>query len=170
MASSFSSNVDDLFNLHEQTLKWDANSIMITIASSLDNDAPIEVNLSDTIGKVVHVSKNLSHDEVYWLPRRFSINTPEFCKSDLSPFFMLACKKAGFSVKLKGWENKYGYVPVVCQRERFHLDYTSTPSDEGVDVMTSTTEVSGSATQDAGATSTSDDDSDSDTEDENRRR
>ena len=73
MTTSYSSALDDFFNLHTTAKDWTAQSIIISVATSLDDDTPKDINLSDTIGHRKNVppmstrSDKNCYNKCYWL-------------------------------------------------------------------------------------------------------
>ncbi|CAB9531970.1 expressed unknown protein [Seminavis robusta] len=105
MSSSFRQDDDQLSPAISQAEVWSSPPVIIQIANSLKDDGEKkEINLIPTLG---HNTRNRSEPNiasVYWLPREFSINTPEFRTKTLSPYFAEASGAAGFVVRIKGYE------------------------------------------------------------------
>ena len=78
---------------------WESN-IKITVATSINNDAPIEINLSDTLGKCKKTILSGDDDNYYWLPATFNTNTTDSRKDEIVPYMSQAFAQAGFKVRL----------------------------------------------------------------------
>jgi len=100
------------------TTPWTVEAIHITVATTLEDDTPLQINLVDTLGHRVSGPKTKRDDNVFWLPSNMGINTSEFRSNTLSPLFSAACKSAGFAIYMKGWEKSKNYSTFVCQRGR----------------------------------------------------
>ena len=50
MTSSYSSALSEFFNLHTTAKDWTCQEINISVATSLDDDTPRDINLADTLG------------------------------------------------------------------------------------------------------------------------
>ena len=50
MKSSYSSALSEFFNLHTTAKDWTCQEINISVATSLDDDTPRDINLADTLG------------------------------------------------------------------------------------------------------------------------
>lgn len=110
--------------LNHNNIKWVTPEIRLTVATSLDDDTPLEINLASTIGYKKHVTKTMKPEAAYWLDSRLHQNTPHYRASVLAPLFVQACQKAGFVVMMKEHDDKLpgnrSKVLFVCNRFRFH--------------------------------------------------
>ena len=96
----FAEAVDELFAIERSKDTWWPDLIELEVATSVTDDEPITINFADTIGhRTKGVTKKTKDTDLYWLPRKLNENTDEFRKKQLSPYFVQACRKAGFSVK-----------------------------------------------------------------------
>ena len=103
----------------DECLSWDSPAILFTVATSLHDDTPQEINIVDTIGYNVQVRK---HYGKYWLPSTFSENSTQFRKQTLIPAFQRACLPCGFALVAKGWEGNKGTnlkLSFRCKRGRY---------------------------------------------------
>ena len=117
MSSGFSQAINHVAELVTESGSWTPNEVMITVATSLVDDTPIQVNLIDTMGHKARNSKD--NRNVYWLQQQFSVNTDEFRAKVLSPHFVLPCREQGFTIMQKGWEPTRNFTVFVCQRGRY---------------------------------------------------
>lgn len=86
--TTFSQQLDTLNNLWKGLEVWNATSIPITLATSLTNDYPHEINLADTIG---HSKKNVLVSEVEQM-RMFTgyqVNTTKILCNTVSLYSIL---------------------------------------------------------------------------------
>ena len=147
--STFQESLDDILELHKKELTWRTQSVSITVATSFENDAPVVINLIDTMEKGKNRPRKKTEDTVYWLPKKFCTNSEKFRTEVLAPHFVLPCKDAGFVVSMKGWEKDYNYAPITCQRYRTYNGGSKLCQDETKDVtntMTSSMKNGGSIT------------------------
>ncbi|CAB9518062.1 expressed unknown protein [Seminavis robusta] len=105
---------------------WRPTSVKLTVATSLEDDTPIQVNLIETMEHkdkgdgYKHNVKNSPSLSAYWLPSKFNHASSEFIKKHLMPHFGVSCLHAGFKIKNKGWEKKKGCLTIVCPRHRYY--------------------------------------------------
>ena len=120
MMASFDSLLQQLDQeIIDECLSWDSPAILFTVATSLHDDTPQEINIVDTIGYNVQVRK---HYGKYWLPSTFSENSTQFRKQTLIPAFQRACLPCGFALVAKGWEGNKGTnlkLSFRCKRGRY---------------------------------------------------
>ena len=117
----YAHSLEELANSNDNDIEWTPGPVMITVATSLDDDTPMQIDLMKTLGFGNSRVRNRPYwpDEAYWLPAKYSHNDEQFRKEEIMPLFALPCQKAGFRVSSKGWD-KRGYITVVCPRSRFH--------------------------------------------------
>jgi uncharacterized protein YozE (UPF0346 family) len=119
----------------ENTLTWTPDSIMIDVASSMTDNNTTSINLVPTLGhntKIKALPK--SADDVYWLPAYYNANNVNYRDHQIAHKFIAACKVAGFSLAMKGWEKSkskdltpgWGWIIFRCTRGRHHIE----PKDE----------------------------------------
>lgn len=127
--SRSTSLVDELAKLDSLTQgksQWQTKTLMVQVAESLTSNTEKEINVVDTLGHDVRISyTSFNSDDVYWLPASFNENSSSFRANKLAPFFVKACREAGFKAHLKGWEKSRskdspedGLVRVTCARNR----------------------------------------------------
>ena len=75
--------LEALNNATDSLLEWKTESIMIDVASSFTVDETIRINLVDTIGFKIRIMSPhlLTDDQVYYLPKEYCLNDPNFCTS-----------------------------------------------------------------------------------------
>ena len=129
--TSYSNLLQDLLGLHENEMTWVSTDIPLAVATSIDNDDPMVINLAETLGKGKNVNKGLVPQDACWLPQKFNKNTKQFRTSVLAPFFVLASKESGFLVAMKGWEPKKNYATFFCVRGRHYQK--NPPKNQAVD-------------------------------------
>lgn len=95
--------------------KWISGDIHVDVATSLVDDEPMRINLSETIGHGRAAPRAGKRDDgnCYWLPRRFNQNTSEFRRGELHPMFVRACHAAGFLVHAE-WNGAGGCIQFRC--------------------------------------------------------
>lgn len=109
--------------MHQTKTCWVTKSLKIIVATSLDDDTPLELDIANTIVPDMRLNfKKVMLDGVYWLPSNFNSNTDEFRKYDLAPLFVQAARQEGFGLHMKGWERNRNYVRFNCTRGRFYQD------------------------------------------------
>ena len=94
---------------------WTPNKINITVATSLEDETPVQLNLMSTLGTSSYGRLCASR---HWLPKEFNSNSGDYRSNVIAPLFILACKDAGFAVKMKGWEKKSKLIKFACARDR----------------------------------------------------
>jgi len=121
MTTSYSEAVDNIFHVHEQAKNWTTGAINIPVATSLDNDHPQIINLSETIdqGKNVPKPSKRSDDNCYWLPQSLSENHDKFRKEKIHPIFAQACFWAGFVVHGE-YETRHKCIQFECMMSKYH--------------------------------------------------
>lgn len=105
MTSSYSSALSDFFQLHSEAEHWQADTINITVAKSLDDDTPQNINISSTIGKNKNVPKpsKRNNNNCYWLQKSLNQNNAAFRQKHIHPMFVLACHASGFNIHGDQW-------------------------------------------------------------------
>lgn len=98
---------------------WSAGPIHISIATSLTDDTPIQLNLSDTIGHGRKKPRTPSDLNCYWLPAHLNKNTETFRHEQIHPIFVQACYKAGFNLHGK-WVQNDDCIQFSCAQSKFH--------------------------------------------------
>ena len=105
--------------LQEEANVWRAGPLVISIATSLTNDNPIELDFSKTIGHGKYKPRKPSDSNCYWLPKNINENNDEFREKIIHPIFVQACYRAGFNIEGK-WVKKDACILFFCNRGRFH--------------------------------------------------
>ena len=106
MASNYSQELEKLGNISHNLESWKSTSIPIIVATSLNNDDPLQINLSETIGHSRRCHPKYRTDEnVYWLLSKYNQNTPKFRSNVINALVYQWCKAAGFRVtgSWEGW-------------------------------------------------------------------
>ena len=88
---------------------WDVDEIVVPIATSLEDDTPIEYNLAQSIGTWSHGNEGRK----LYLPSFLNQNDEIFRRQQLSPYFRKPCSKLGFNVSM-GWERAESKVIFRC--------------------------------------------------------
>ena len=102
---------------------WESGVISVTVATSLNDDTPMSINLTNTLGyqKNPPSERWRSDRNCYWLPSTFNINTEVFRVEEIYPLFKQACKAAGFKVGGRYEKNRYTII-FQCVKGRFHYE------------------------------------------------
>ena len=121
MTASYSSVLNDFFSLHNTAKDWTTQSITISVATSLDDDTPKDINLADTIGRNKNVPKisNRSDNNCYWLSKSFSQNDDSYRQKVLHPIVVRACHASGFIVHGE-YEQQYNCIQFECRDSKYH--------------------------------------------------
>ena len=100
MTSSYSSALNEFFNLHTTAKDWKCQSLIISVATNLDDDTPRDINLADTIGRRKNVppTGRRSDENCYWLFKTLNENNETFRQKKIHPIIVRACHAAGFIV------------------------------------------------------------------------
>jgi len=100
MTSSYSSALSKFFKLHSEAEHWQADEINITVATSLDDDTPQNINIAPTIGKNKNVPRASKRNDknCYWLQNSFNLNNATFRQKYIHPMFVHACHASGFNI------------------------------------------------------------------------
>lgn len=123
----------------EDTLTWTPDSIMVDVATSFTDDTTTTIDLVPTLGHKTKI-KGLpkSPDDVYWLPGYYNANNAMYREHYIAPKFIAACKIAGFSLAMKGWDKSkgkdvtqgWGWIILRCTRGRHHIEPKDPEQDE----------------------------------------
>jgi hypothetical protein len=105
---------------------WSIQHMPFSVAKSLEDDTPLSINLSETLGHNVR-GNHKAESPRFWLQKEFSFNTPEFRKKTLAPMVARVCIQHGFTSINKGWDRKKSKVVFICSRGRY---YQSTKTSE----------------------------------------
>ena len=121
MTSSYSSALSEFFNLHTTAKDWTCQEINISVATSLDDDTPRDINLADTLGyrKNVPSSNKRSDRNCYWLLKIFNKNNTTFRQREIHPVIVCACHAAGFIVHGE-YESEYNCIQFECRDSKYH--------------------------------------------------
>ena len=131
MTTQYSQALEGISSAIEACEAWTATEVMVQVATSLIDDTPVQVDLMETLtSKGKHCQSN--QNNVYWLPKEFSVNTKDFRSGTLLPYFARACQAAGFNVISRGYDKKRNYSRIVCQRGIFAINSRGTGTDEGI--------------------------------------
>jgi hypothetical protein len=88
----------------------------------------VDINFAELIGVGSRTAKNDESKRRY-LSTKYSYNSADFRKHQLAPLFQQACKKAGFEVIMKGWEEHRQMIRFACQRSRLYKSKASNDSN-----------------------------------------
>lgn len=100
---------------------WSAGPIYISIATSLNDDTAIQLDLSETIGHSRKKPRNPSNLNCYWLPSHLNKSTEDFRHDHIHPIFVQACYKAGFNIH-GHWVKDDGCIQFSCAQSKFHKE------------------------------------------------
>ena len=121
MTSSYSSALSEFFNLHTTAKDWTCQEINISVATSLDDDTPRDINLADTLGyrKNVPSSNKRSDRNCYWLLKIFNKNNTTFRQREIHPVIVRACHAAGFIVHGE-YVSEHNCIQFECRDSKYH--------------------------------------------------
>ena len=121
MCLSFRSAVEKLLDIQNDAKKWKAGPISISVATSLTDDNPKIINLSDTIGHGKYAPRKGKRNDsnCYWLPPSLHENNADIRQNLIHPMFVLACREAGFIVHAE-YESKLQAIRFSCKRGKCH--------------------------------------------------
>ena len=126
MTSTFAQEFERLRHISRKLDFWEATSIPIVVATSLSNDHPRHINLSETIGLSKRCPRCRTEDNVYWLPSEYNQNNRNFRSTVINALVYQWCKAAGFRVA-GSWEgySKDGklfrqQIRYKCVKGKFH--------------------------------------------------
>ena len=91
----------------------------------------VDINFAELIGVGSRTAKNDESKRQY-LSAKYSYNSADFRKHELAPLFQNACKKAGFEIVMKGWEEHRQMIRFACQRSRLYKSKASDDSNGNV--------------------------------------
>ena len=130
LRSTYGEDLDRLWDLHKERLQWCSGPIVVKVQKTLVNEELVDVDLTETIGKIAYRKRNATDEDFYWLPATFNLNTDHFRKFELSSYFVNACIEAGFNIIMKGYEKSRMRSRFVCNRGRFHKQYGQKDPDK----------------------------------------
>ena len=119
---AFGDLLEALNELHEEENSWTVDEITISVATSLEDDTLIDLNLASTIGHGKRVNKNTEQPHVYWLPSGFCQNNERFRVNELIPCFVTCCRQSGFPLTSKGWDPERQAIRFACRHYRHFQD------------------------------------------------
>jgi hypothetical protein len=86
-----------------------------------------KVNLAETfVEALVYPQRNKSLVR-HWLPAEFCINTIEFRRDHVVPYFSRSANICGFALRVKGWEGQRNTLHLCCARGK---EYKPRPNKE----------------------------------------
>ena len=96
----YTNALEQLKHLAVADSKWNSGPIILTIATSITDDSPFELNLTKTLGHKSYVPAVRYRDDsnCYWLPPTLDQNTEIFRHERIHPMFIQGCCDAGFAV------------------------------------------------------------------------
>ncbi|CAB9516613.1 expressed unknown protein [Seminavis robusta] len=107
--------------------EWTVTTMIMTVATSLEDDSPMEINLAETLERKKNPPKQPSNDNAYWFPSSFCLNTDTFRKQQLAPILLKACQRAGWQAMIKGWDKSRMATKVVCRRHCWYKNRSVRP-------------------------------------------
>ena len=118
---SYTQSLEDLYLKHRHSHDWRSGPINLTVATSLVNDEPQLINISDTIGKGKNCpnQSNRTSSNCYWLQSHYNENTDTFRQQQIHPLFVRACHQDGFILK-GNYEPKQQAITFRCRRGKYH--------------------------------------------------
>ena len=121
MCLSFRSAVEKLLDIQNDAKKWKAGPISISVATSLTDDNPKIINISDTIGHGKYAPRKGKRNDsnCYWLPSTLNENNDDVRQTLIHPMFVLACREAGFIVHAE-YEPSMQAIRFSCKRGKRH--------------------------------------------------
>lgn len=121
MLPSYSDALSTFFSLHEQAENWKTGAINITVATAYNNDAPLQIDLSSTVGFNQNVPSQPKRSDAncYWLEAKFNVNTPSFRQEVIHPIFARSCHSAGFTIHAE-YYNAQKCIQFECTMSKYH--------------------------------------------------
>lgn len=125
---NYKTTVTGLWRHYKQKTKWITTGVNIQVHESLEmpggevQQAPITIDLMDTVGQRSAVKRKLLPEDIYWLPPKFCANNADFREKVLTPYFVLPCTEAGFNLVARGWQHEHNFVKYMCSRCRYHTE------------------------------------------------
>ena len=68
----FGRSVDRVLQLHDELYNWKSPPIDVMVATSIDNDELLKINVVDTLETGKFKPREPSDENVYWLPKKFN--------------------------------------------------------------------------------------------------
>jgi len=125
MSTSYSESISQIYRIRERAKNWTSGSIFITVtvASSKNNNLPLEIDLTETIGhnKRVPIADQRGDRNCYWLQSHINENSEEFRRKCINPLFASACWRAGFLIHAQ-YESKHKCIRFECNRSQHHSE------------------------------------------------
>jgi hypothetical protein len=75
---------------------WTPNKINIAVATSLEDETPVQLNLMSTLLGTSSYGRLCASR--HWLPKEFNSNRCDYRSKVIAPLFILACNDAGLSL------------------------------------------------------------------------
>ncbi len=100
MSTSYSDSISRIYDIHDKAKSWTSGPIHIIVATSMANDLPLKINLTETLGhrkRVPKANKRGDHN-CYWLHSSINENNEDFRRHNIHPLFATACWHAGFLI------------------------------------------------------------------------
>lgn len=121
MSHSFRSAVEKLLDIQNDAKKWTTGTIHIDMATSITDDNPKNINLSNTLGHSKYVPRRGKRDDsnCYWLPSTINQNNKDYRAEYIHPLFVLACREAGFIIHAE-YECSMKAIRFGCKLKKYH--------------------------------------------------
>ena len=95
--------------------RWIASDIIVPVTTTLENNELVDIDISNTIGKVSRFVGDVNDLTCDFLDREeFSMNDDNTWKNTVISTFAMACHKAGFTCISRGWVKGH------CNKSRRH--------------------------------------------------
>lgn len=96
-------------------------TIHIDMATSITDDNPKNINLSNTLGHSKYVPRRGKRDDsnCYWLPSTINQNNKDYRAEYIHPLFVLACREAGFIIHAE-YECSMKAIRFGCKLKKYH--------------------------------------------------
>ena len=126
--STFSNKINNLYSVFNSRIEeWYTEEVFLDVCPDLNCEETTQINLVETLGfsnKCIRTNFGPSkYHQVYWLPSKFCDCEPQTRIKHVGAIFIQACRKAGFNLRIKGWEKKYCKLRFICQRGRAYQEY-----------------------------------------------
>lgn len=108
---------------------WKTTVLEVDCASSLERDEPLtKLNVVNTfVHRIIYPGRNESIER-FWLPAKFCVNNPKFRREELLSHFSMPATKAGFALRIKGWDHSRNSMRLICGRGRQYRPDSRTKS------------------------------------------
>ena len=110
--------------IEERRTEWESPPVIVKLTTNpADGDASLaDFDLCKLLSSVPkdakdpNIGRQWAFGQPLYLPSFFATNSAQFRTKHVVPFFVEACRKAGFAVSCSGWQEKKGSLLIQCKR------------------------------------------------------